>query len=153
MAKPITFRFPMGFARAQPILCAFGKHPGSRIKRMDGLALISPSYPPHRSAFLVRRVEQHEPGPAFELALGGVAGCVDLALPRLAQKTRLDRKVAFRGQLLAALLDEDAADWRFAPRRWSISAVPAGRTVVGEDRKPQEMRQASRRQLGARIGD
>src|SRR5439155_25912722 len=100
----------------------------------------------------VRRIEQLESGPAFELALRIFAGRrIDVALAGLAQEARLDHEVALGGDLLAALLEEHAADRRFARRRWEIGAGPVGRSIAVNDRKAQEMRHPARARIAARI--
>src|SRR5262245_19840807 len=100
------------------------------------------------------RVEQLEPGPAFELALRILAGRrIDVALARLAQEARLDHQVALCRDLLAALLEEDAADRCLARRRRVIRAGPASRIVAVDDRKAKEMRHPPRAGIAARIAD
>src|SRR5215470_4843296 len=100
----------------------------------------------------IRRIEQLEPGPAFELALCVFAGCrIGLALAGLAQETRLDHQMAFRRDLLAALLEEDAADRRFAWCRREIGAGPIGRSIAVDDREAQEMRHPPRAGIAARV--
>src|SRR5205823_11951424 len=82
----------------------------------------------------IGRVEQLEPRPAFELALRVLAGRrIDLALAGLAQEARLDHQVALGGHFLATLLEENAADRRFARRRRKIGAGPARRIVAVDD--------------------
>src|SRR5215471_8559284 len=89
---------------------------GCRWQRASAARRLRRCSVPHLSCLApIRRIEQLEPGPAFELALGVFAGRgVDVALPGLAQEVRLDHQVALRGDLLAALLEEHAADRRFA---------------------------------------
>src|SRR5438093_3261796 len=100
----------------------------------------------------LRRIEHLEPGPAFELALRIFAGRrIDVALAGLAQEARLDHEVALGSDLLAALLEEHAADRRFARRRWEIGAGPVGRSIAVDDRKAQEMRHPARARIAARI--
>src|ERR1700730_16710418 len=61
--------------------------------------------------FGVGRIQQLKARPALELAFGVFARHrVDVALAALAQKTRRHREMALRRDLLAGLLEEDAAD-------------------------------------------
>src|SRR5438093_1011485 len=72
---------------------------------------------PRKSRLLVIRIEQLEPRPALELVDGKfVRRRVDVALAGLAQEPGLDHQLALRRDLLAALLEENAADRRFSGR-------------------------------------
>src|SRR6516164_8695249 len=100
------------------------------------------------------RIEYFEAGRAFEGAWAIFAGHgIVVALPGLAQKPRLHHQVALRRRLLAALLDEDAADRRLAVGRRKIRAAPSVRLVAIDHGKAQHMRHAPLMRRRARIGD
>src|SRR5262249_33872909 len=101
--------------------------------------------PPVRTSLRApARIHQLEAGPALVLAGAVLARRrIGLALAGLAQEARLDGEVALGRGLAALLLDEDAADRRFARGRRLVDAGPRLGTVAVDGGDAQQMRHAA----------